>query len=275
MTFAEQEAAFTERTPRIVAAVKLHRAANRRKAGQFLVEGFNSVEAALQTGIAQEAFVTEAASERFHALIHDTNVRVSLIDDKAARALADTVTSTGLFAVCRSNLVSFVEAVSSASKSNPLVAVPVETAEPGNAGTVIRVADAVGAGAVVFAGETVDPLGGKVVRASAGSTFHIPVAREANILSVIEELREQGFQILATAADGGIDLAEAAAAGKSGVLGQPTAWLFGNEAHGLAQELQDEADLRVRIPIRGRAESLNLATAASICLWESAKALGS
>ncbi|WP_018024749.1 TrmH family RNA methyltransferase [Corynebacterium ulceribovis] len=274
MSFVPQEAVFTERTPRIVAAGKLHRAAQRRKVGLFLTEGFNSVEAALQTGIAQEVFVTESARERFFSLLDATTTDVSVIDDRAAKTLADTVTSTGLFAVCRSNLVSYTAAISSASEKTPLVAVPVETAEPGNAGTVIRVADAVGAGAVVFAGETVDPLSGKVVRASAGSSFHIPVAREANILAVIEELREQDFQILATAADGEIDLAEAANAGADGVLGQPTAWLFGNEAHGLPQELQNEADLRVRIPIRGRAESLNLATAASICLWESAKALG-
>lgn len=105
-------------------------------------------------------------------------------------------------------------------------------------------------------------------RASAGSLFHIPVAREADARGLIGQLQARGLQVLATAADGETNLDHAGE-----LLARPTAWLFGNEAHGLELELLDLADHRVRIPIRGRAESLNLATAASICLYESAKAL--
>ncbi len=260
--------AFTERTPRIVNAAKLLKTAQRKKTHQFLAEGENSVEAAIATGAATDLFVTEQAAEKFEEIVRTAgymNVYTHPITDRAAKSLSDTVTTTGIFALCNDVLWTVGKAVNSRSR---LVSVPVETREPGNAGTLIRVADAVGADAVVFAGETVDPQGPKVVRASAGSLFHVPVARNVNIDDVLGQLRSQGLQILATAADGEVDLDDAGE-----LLSRPTAWLFGNEAHGLGEELLDKADHRVRIPIRGRAESLNLATAASICLYESSKAL--
>lgn len=260
--------AFTERTPRIVNAAKLQKTAHRKKTNQFLAEGENSVEAAISTGAATDLFVTEQAAEKFEEIIRTAgymNVYTHAITDRAAQSLSDTVTTTGIFALCNDVLWTIGKAV---NKRSQLVCVPVETRDPGNAGTLIRVADAVGADAVVFAGETVDPQGPKVVRSSAGSLFHVPVARNANIDDVLGQLRAQGMQILATAADGEVDLDEA-----DELLTRPTAWLFGNEAHGLGEELLAKADHRVRIPIRGRAESLNLATAASICLYESSKAL--
>ncbi|MEX3506676.1 TrmH family RNA methyltransferase [Corynebacterium sp. 32222D000AT] len=255
----------TERTPRVAKATKLHRAAARRKAGAFLIEGENAVDAAVSTGAATDVFATEQAASRFSEILTAAgymDVYVHPITDKAAKSLSDTATTTGLFAVCRPVLWSAGKIL--AGKPS-LVSVPVLTSEPGNAGTLIRTSDAMGADGVIFAGETVDPLGCKVARASAGSLFHVPVARETNVKDVLGQLRSHDLQILATAADGEADLADVD-------LSQPTAWLFGNEAHGLGRDLLDQADLRVRIPIRGRAESLNLATAASICLYESAKA---
>ncbi|WP_448854398.1 TrmH family RNA methyltransferase [Corynebacterium frankenforstense] len=259
----------TERTPRVVHAAKLHRAAARRKAGVFLAEGENSVEAAVATGAATDVFATEAAAGRFcDLLLAAVNLGVYLhpVTDRAAESLAETVTTTGIFAVCRPVTWPLKKALAAGPT---LVSVPVETREPGNAGTLIRVADALGADAVVFAGDSVDPQGGKVVRASAGSLFHVPVVRERDPQAVIDSLRARGLQVLATAADGEVDLA---APPEPDFFTRPTAWLFGNEAHGLPAELQQAADHRVAIPIAGRAESLNLATAASICLWESTRA---
>ncbi|WP_080795098.1 TrmH family RNA methyltransferase [Corynebacterium pacaense] len=260
--------AFSERTPRIVNAAKLQKSAQRRKVKQFLVEGGNSVEAAIATGAATDLFVTEQAAEKFEEILRTAgylNVYVHPITDRAARSLSDTVTTTGIFALCADVLWTVAKAVNPRSR---LVSVAVETREPGNAGTLIRIADAVGADAVVFAGDTVDPQGPKAVRASAGSLFHVPVARNPDVGDVIGQLRSRGLRILATAADGEVDLDDA-----TELLTQPTAWLFGNEAHGLGEELLAGADHRVRIPIRGRAESLNLATAAAICLYESSRAL--
>lgn len=259
--------AFTERTPRVVNAAKLHRSKERRKADRFLVEGPNAVDAAVATGAATDLFVTEQAAERFTDIVAAAgymDVYVHPIDERAAKHLSDTVTPTGLFAVCAPVLWTVGKAL---GKSPKLVSVPVETSEPGNAGMLIRLADAMGADAVLFAGDTVDPQSGKAARSSAGSLFHVPVARHADIKDVLGQVRAKGLQILATSADGEVDLDDA-----EELLAQPTAWLFGNEAHGLGEELLAQADHRVRIPIRGRAESLNLATAASICLYESARA---
>lgn len=260
------ESAYTERTPRVSNAAKLHKAKERRKANKFLVEGPNAVDAAVATGSATDLFVTESAVQRFDDIITAADymdVYVHPIDDKAAKSLSDTATTTGLFAVCTPVMWTTGKALGKAPK---LVSIPVETSEPGNAGTLIRVSDAMGADAVIFAGETADPQSCKVARSSAGSLFHIPVARNTEINDVLGQAKAKGLQILATAADGEVSLDDA-----TKLLAQPTAWLFGNEAHGLGDELLAKADHRIRIPIRGRAESLNLATAASICLYESAK----
>jgi TrmH family RNA methyltransferase len=245
--------------------VKLHRAADRRKVGRFLVEGSNSVGEALADGRAVDFLYTAEAAERYADLVRiaeEEGVRSALVSDKAARALAETVTSPGVFAVCELLDAPLAQVVSGAS----LLAVPVEAGEPGNAGAIIRIADAVGAQGVVLAGPSVDPHNGKAVRASAGSVFHVPFARETDVPKVLQSLREAGFLILATAADGEVSLDAA-----DGLLAGKTAWLFGAEAHGLPPEVAAAADHRVRIPIRGRAESLNLATAAAICLYASAK----
>ncbi|WKD59371.1 TrmH family RNA methyltransferase [Corynebacterium caspium] len=256
---------YTERTPRVVAAAKLHRGNARRKAKAFIVEGENSVEAAIATGAAKDLFVTAEAAERFAEIVKTArylDVFIHPITAKAADTLADTVSSPGIFAVCSPVLWSMRNSL----KRPRLVSVPVETRDPGNAGTLIRISDAVGADAVIFAGDTVDPQASKVVRSSAGSLFHLPVARERDIHRVLGSLQNQGLQILATAADGELSLDDA-----EEVLAKPTAWLFGNEAHGLSEELAARADHRIAIPIRGSAESLNLATAAAICLYESAR----
>ncbi|PAT05028.1 RNA methyltransferase [Corynebacterium hadale] len=260
---------FTERTSRVVNAAKLHRAKARKKANRFLVEGANSVEAAVATGAATDVFATERAANEFADIITTADymdVFTHAITDQAAKHMSDTVQTTGLFAVCKPSLWT----VGAALRGNPeFVAVGVETNDPGNAGTIVRIADATGANAVIFAGESVDPESSKVVRSSAGSLFHLPVARERNIKDVLGQLRAKGLQIVATTMDGEVSLD---AAGE--VLAKPTAWLFGNEAHGLPDEILELADHRVAIPIKGSAESLNLATAAAMCMWESSKVLG-
>ncbi|WP_216911155.1 TrmH family RNA methyltransferase [Nocardia noduli] len=258
--------ALSERNPRVVSAVKLHRAAQRRKTGQFLAEGANSVAAALDTGRVRELFYSAAAAHREHELVAGaaaSGVRVTLVGDRAAQHLGETVTAPGLVAVCDLVDVPLSDVLASGPR---ILAVPVEIAEPGNAGTLIRVADAVGVDGVVLAGETVDPHNGKCVRASAGSLFHVPVARGRDIAETLDSIAASGISLLATAADGEVDLEEA-----DELLAGPVAWLFGNEAHGLDPAAAARADHRIRIPIHGRAESLNLAAAAAICLYASSR----
>jgi TrmH family RNA methyltransferase len=141
--------------------------------------------------------------------------------------------------------------------------------DPGNAGTVIRAADAAGAGGVLLTGESVDPYNGKCVRASAGSLFHLPLAAGVPIDATVTALKARGLTVLAADGHGGLDLDTAIDDGR---LDGPTAWLFGNEAWGLPAETRALADDVVRVPIHGAAESLNLATAAAVCLYASARA---
>lgn len=258
--------ALSERNPRVVSAVKLHRAAQRRKTGQFLAEGANAVTAALETGRVRELFYSAVAAEREHELVAGaaaSGVRTTMVSDRAAQHLGETVTAPGLVAVCDLVDVPLADILDDGPR---MLAVPVEIAEPGNAGTLIRVADAVGADGVLLAGDTVDPHNGKCVRASAGSLFHVPIARERDVTATLDALDAAGITLLATTATGELALDDA-----DDVFAGPVAWLFGNEAHGLDPAVAARAHHRVRIPIHGRAESLNLAAAAAICLYASAR----
>ncbi|OBB78621.1 RNA methyltransferase [Mycobacterium sp. 852014-52144_SCH5372336] len=248
----------------MVAAVKLHRHVGRRRAARFLAEGPNLVEAALRRGLVSEVFATEDAAHRFGAMLAD--VPVHLVTERAAKALSETVTPVGLVAVCATPETSLGEVLAASPR---LVAVAVEISEPGNAGTLIRIADAMGADAVVFAGHSVDPYNGKCLRASAGSIFSIPVVTEDDPGSAVSELAGSGLQVLATTIDGEMSLDSPAL---EAALVEPTAWLFGPEAHGLPAELAASATHRVHIPMPGAAESLNVAAAAAICLYQSARA---
>jgi RNA methyltransferase, TrmH family len=157
--------------------------------------------------------------------------------------------------------------------SPPRLAVALaELADPGNAGTILRTADACGAGAVVFGAGSADPFGGKAVRSSAGSLFHVDVVRNADLTSLLPVLQDAGVTVLAADGGGEVALDEIAADGR--LSAGPVLWLFGNEARGVPAELAALADARVRIPMRGRAESLNLAAAAAICLYATQLAQG-
>lgn len=242
---------YSVRTPRVSAALKLHRRRERDKVGRFLAEGPQAVAEALVAGVVVETFVTPERVKEYPD--------ATVVDEAAMAVLTETVTPQGVVAVCERVDVGLGEAL---AKEPGLVAVLVDVRDPGNAGTILRTADAAGAGAVIFAGESVDPYNGKCVRASAGSLFHVDVVRERDVAAVLRGLR--GMRVLATSGRGENDLFEVDLSG-------PTAWLFGGEAHGLPDELLEQAE-RVRVPLYGMAESLNLASAAAVCLYASARA---
>jgi RNA methyltransferase, TrmH family len=250
----------------VVAASKLRRHVARRRSGRFLVEGPNLIQAALRRGSVVEIYVTESAAQRFGDLLARLDTPVHPITDRAAKALSDTVTPVGLVGVCELAQPSLTAVL----EGQPaLLAVAVGISEPGNAGTLIRIADAMGADAVVLAGQAVDPYNGKCLRASAGSIFTIPVLTAPDAPAAVDALTAAGMQVLATAVDGEMNLDEALP-----LLTASTAWLFGPEAHGLPADVAARATRRVRIPMRGGAESLNVAAAAAICLYQSARAQG-
>lgn len=225
---------------------------------RFVVEGPQAVREALATLI--ELYTTDPAGPLAVAAAA-LGVEVVEVSAQVLAALGETVNPQGLVGVAP-----LLEGVLPAAPR--LVAVLHEVSDPGNAGTVIRTADAAGADAVLLTGTSVDPHNGKCVRASAGSLWHLPIVTGTSLEDGVLELRRTGVQVFATSGAGEADLFDLAGP----ELARPTAWLFGTEAHGLPEAAMAAADRRVRIPLRGRAESLNLATAAAVCLYASARA---
>ena len=218
------------------------------------------------THVIRELFVTERTADAEVDVMRAAAARdvpVVVVDERVARSLGDTVHPQGMVAVVdlpRTRLDDVVR------RHPRLVVVLVDAADPGNAGSVIRTADAAGADAVVFTRGSTDPYAGKCVRATAGSLFHLPVVTGVNAVTSLELLREAGLRVLATTT-AGEPLNE-----MDHALREPTAWVFGNEAHGLPADITQVADREVSVPIHGRAESLNLAAAAAVCLYASARA---
>jgi RNA methyltransferase, TrmH family len=235
---------------------------------RFLSEGPQAVREALRRpGCVVEAFATPAATARHTDIVQQAAadaVTWHLVDDRALASLTDTRSPQGLVSVCRAVDVALDDLDWSQGR---LVAVCADVRDPGNAGTVIRCADAAGADAVVLAGQSVDPYNPKAVRASAGSLFHLPVVVAASVQETVATLTGHGLLVLAADGRGDVSLDDLDAA----TLRRPTGWLFGNEAWGLPADTAALADRVVRVPIYGAAESLNLATAAAVCLYASAR----
>ncbi|MFF1385906.1 TrmH family RNA methyltransferase [Arthrobacter sp. NPDC058288] len=278
------------RADRVRDVAKLAGRPARLKRGQFLAEGPQAVREALvlhqkriaagEPGVVHEVFASEACLDRypeFEELADGVNAR--LATDEVLAAMADTVNPQGIIAVC-----AFVDAALDAvlDAGPRLIAVLCQVRDPGNAGTVLRAADAAGADAVVLTASSVDIYNPKAVRSTAGSLFHLPVVLGADLAELATACRERGIGILAADGYGQLDLDQlqdenaARRLGSPDVesaydLGRPTAWLFGNEAQGLSDAELALADHRVAVPVYGAAESLNVGTAATVCLYASAR----
>ncbi len=262
------------RNKRVTAARRLLKRGFREADRAFLAEGPQAVREALgllpaDPRAVREIFVTAEAEARHGDLLaaaSEASVPVHRLPEAALAELSGTVTPQGMVAVCPFLDVPLQSVLHPAPV---LVALLAQVRDPGNAGTVIRTADAAGAGAVLLSSGSVDPYNGKCVRASAGSLFHLPVVTGVTVAAAVAALRAAGLRVLAADGAGERDLDELTDAGE---LARPTAWLLGNEAWGLPAEVAALADAVVRVPIHGKAESLNLATAAAVCLYASARA---
>jgi TrmH family RNA methyltransferase len=256
--------------PHVAAARSLLTRRGRAAASAFLVEGPHAVgEVLAGDHEVRELFVTDVAADREVELMRAAATRrvaVRVVTEKVLARLGDTVTPQGLIAVVALPAADLAAVLAGSPR---LLVVLDSVADPGNAGTVIRTADAIGADAVILTLGSVDVYGGKVVRAAAGSLLHLPVVPGVDSEATITQLKAEGITVLATAATGEDSLDELM---DTDVLAGRTAWLFGNEAHGLLPDLLGAADRRVRVPLRGRAESLNLAATAAICLHATARA---
>lgn len=256
------------RSPRVRKVAALQKKSERKSSGLFLVEGPQSLREALQftPEIIREVFATPTALEKHQdiaALLTTHDLEVEFISEDVLMAMSETVTPQGFVAVCQQFLTSAKKIFAGHPR---LVVIMEEVRDPGNAGTVVRAADAAGADAVIFTGRSIDVFNPKVVRSTTGSLFHLPVAIADELAEVLALSQQAG--LLSIAADiSGDDLTTART---EGLLKQPTTWVFGNEARGLTDEQLLQVSRVLRVPIFGRAESMNLATAASVCLYESA-----
>jgi RNA methyltransferase, TrmH family len=277
---------------RLKAARRLTKRAFRQRERAFLAEGPQAVSEALAMGApVTDLFVTAPAQARHAGLVAsaaDAGISVQVVSGEVMSELSGTVTPQGLLAVCGLIDVPLATITAAGGGVPSLIAILANVRDPGNAGTVLRAADAAGADAVVFSDASVDPYNGKCVRASAGSLFHLPVialpgeapaggappggpaaGQGLRLPQAIAELRAAGLTVIAADGRSGRTLDDPQA---RELLRGRTAWLFGNEAWGLPPELLDLADCSLAVPIYGKAESLNLATAAAVCLYASASA---
>jgi RNA methyltransferase, TrmH family len=250
------------KNPRVAQAVRLKKRAIREEAGRFLVEGAQAVGEALTSSHRVE-ILFHTDRDRLDPIVgraRAAGVDVQQVSDPVMARLTSTVTPQGLVAV-----VPFVDVSLAGLPPSPgCIAVLHAVRDPGNAGTVLRSADAAGADGVVFCTSSVDVYNPKAVRASAGSVFHLPVVREVPVQEAVSAARSRGMSVYAASARGRVDVYALD-------LATPTAFLFGNEAWGLPREVESLADDTVRVPLWGQAESLNLAAAATVCLFESAR----
>lgn len=243
---------------------QLARKKERFERGQFLVEGPLAVQELLthEPSLVETVYLalSYTGSRDIERLASDAGLRVVTVTDRVLSAMADTVTPQGVLAVAT------IEAgdLRTVTEGARLVAVLHEVRDPGNAGAVLRAADAAGCDAVVFTGDSVDPWHPKVVRATTGSLFHVPIVKTSSLGETLTIVREAGLRVIA-----------ADVRGRELIPGDPllagrVAWVFGNEARGLSEAERALADDSLKVPIYGRAESLNLATAASVCLYTAA-----
>ena len=256
------------RSPKVRAVAKLAKKQRRHEARLFLVEGPQAVREALafRPELVVDIFVTQAVKDRYGEILdtaREHSIEITDATEAVINQMADTVSPQGIIAV-----VEFLEfGLEQLMATSPhLIALLHEVQDPGNLGNIIRSADAAGADGVIVTSQSVDVFNPKVVRASTGSLFHLPLVFGVELSDVVPALREAGLQILA--ADAGGDTIVSVR--QKGLLAKPTAWLLGNEANGLSGADQDLADSVVAIPLYGKAESLSLPTAAAVCLYESA-----
>ncbi|WP_374968821.1 TrmH family RNA methyltransferase [Terrabacter sp. BE26] len=257
------------RSDRVKAVRALSRRSVRARTGEFLAEGPQAVREAVafRPELVRDVYVTPEAGERHAGIVESAraaSVWVHEVSPEVLAAMCDTESPQGVAAVCRV-LDLPLDAVLADLPPDALVCVLTNVRDPGNAGTVIRGADAAGADAVLVSDASVDVYNSKVVRSTVGSLWHLPLSIGASVPEILAALGDRGVRLLAADGAGTTLLHDADLSG-------PHAWVMGNEAWGLPREVRDACDDVVRVPIHGHAESLNLAMAATICLYASAEA---
>lgn len=253
------------RSDRVKSVRSLSRRSARERTGRFVVDGPQGVREAIRYAASRvdDIYVTSAAIERHQDLVaaaQDANLHLHETDDAVLAAMSDTESPQGVLAVVAARNHTLEDVLANHPR---LVVLLSNVRDPGNAGTVIRGADAFGADAVLVTDGSVDVLSPKVVRSTVGSLFHLPVVTGLDVTETLDALAAHGIRTFAADGVGATLLPDVD-------VSQPHAWVMGNEAWGLPVEVRDRCTDVVRVPIHERVESLNLAMAATICLATSA-----
>ncbi len=254
------------KNPRIVATAKLLDRRARAKTGLFLIEGWRLVKTALMADApmeeiyATEAFLNREGAGMMTASLLAAGTRLYEVSEDAMKRLTDTVASQGVVAVCQR----WDRAPGDVTLQRPpLLVVADAVTDPGNLGALIRVSDAVGADALIQLPGCCDWTNPKVLRASMGSVFHLPVLG-LTTEAFFDWATHQLIQIAATGGRFGQSIYDID-------LTNGLAVVFGNEAAGVSETVEERADLSLSIPMPGQAESLNVTTAAAVVLFEAAR----
>lgn len=246
--------------PLVKAAAELKQKKYRQQRGEFLAEGLRTVEEAVAFKAAQQIFYTVTEDERTLKLLEQAasmQLKLTCVSEAVMKKIADTETPQGIIAVCRMQEQPLEQLLA----SGKLLLVLDRVGDPGNIGTMLRTADAAGVGGIILLKGTADIYAPKTVRSSMGSLFHVPVLSGVAEQEFIDNAKKAGYQLLVTALDGADNLYQADLKGR-------LAFVMGNEAGGVSASLLQQADKRVFIPMRGKAESLNVAMAAGIVMFE-------
>lgn len=246
--------------PMVKAAAELKQKKYRQQQGLFLAEGLRTVEEAVRYGAVQSIFYTAIEDDRTRTVLEEAaakQIKLVCVSDKVLKKIADTKTPQGIIAVCEMRSKRLDDFLA----SGKMLLVLDRVTDPGNIGTMLRTADAAGVGGLLLLQGCADIYAPKTVRASMGSLFHLPVLSGLSEELLVQAARKAGYELLVTCLDGADNLYKADLQGR-------LAFVMGNEANGVSPALLAAADKRVFIPMQGRAESLNVAMAAGIVMFE-------
>ena len=246
--------------PVVKAAAELKQKKYRTQNGLYLAEGLRTAEEAVAYKVVETLFYVATDDDRTMRLLEDAamqNIKLVCVNENVMKKIADTETPQGIIAVCKMRQPKLENLLA----SGKMLLVLDRVGDPGNIGTMLRTADAAGIGGLVILKGCADIYAPKTVRSSMGSLFHIPVLSGVSEQEFVSAAKKAGYDLLVTCLDGADNLYKADLSGR-------IAFVMGNEAGGVSETLLEKADKRVYIPMAGRAESLNVAMAAGIVMFE-------
>ncbi|HBZ6547254.1 TPA: RNA methyltransferase [Clostridium perfringens] len=234
---------------------KLKEKKHRIKSNKYLIEGLRFVEEAIKSKVSIDSIIfTESFKEKNPDLFLKINENIKLIqmNETLLKQLCSTENPQGIVGV--------INMQNKELKSGELVVLVDKVQDPGNMGTIIRTAHAAGAAGIVMTKGTVDIYNDKTLRSTMGSIFYIPIV-EDNSLDFVKSLKKEGYKLVVSSLQGKNNFFEENLQGK-------VMTAVGNEGNGVSDEVYDIADIKVKIPMPGEAESLNVAVATSIMIYE-------